>query len=101
MRNSIDGLATAVQNKFKLTPTTNAIFIFCNETRDKLKILEWDGDGFWLHYKKLQRGRFPWPQQNGEEKTMTLSERELEYLLENEKLKLRLDRIDFTGRPVA
>jgi transposase len=100
MRNNIDGLAAAVQNRFKLTPTTNAIFVFCNACRDKLKILEWDGDGFWLHYKRLERGRFPWPDQSGAEKTMTLSQQELEYLLGGSKLKLRFDRIDYTGRSV-
>ena len=55
----------------------------------------------WVHYKRLERGRFPWPEQSGGEKTMTLSVRELEYLLGGSKLKLRFDRIDFTGRPVA
>lgn len=101
MRNNIDGLASVVQNSFKLTPTSDAIFVFCNAGRDRLKILEWDGDGFWLHYKRLERGRFPWPKESGDEKTMTLSQRELEYLLGGEKLKLRFDRIDFTGRPIA
>jgi transposase len=101
MRNNIDGLAAVVQNSFKLVPTSDAIFIFCNAGRDRLKILEWDGDGFWLHYKRLERGRFPWPQESGEEKTMTLSQQELEYLLGGEKLKLRFDRIDFSGCPVA
>ncbi len=101
MRNSIDGLASAVQNSFKLTPTTNAVFVFCNAGRDRIKILEWDTDGFWLHYKRLERGRFPWPERSGEEKTMELSKRELEYLLSGEKLKLRLERLDFSGRPVA
>ena len=101
MRNSIDGLASVVQNSFRLTPTSDAIFIFCNAGRDRLKILEWDGDGFWLHYKRLERGRFPWPERSGAEKTMTLSQRELEYLLGGSKLKLRFDRIDFAGRPVA
>jgi len=101
MRNQIDGLAAVVQNRFKLTPTSDAIFIFCNAGRDRLKILEWDGDGFWLHYKRLERGRFPWPEQSGDEETMVLSQRELEYLLGGSKLKLRFDRIDFSGRPVA
>ena len=101
MRNNIDGLAAIVQNSFKLTPASDAIFIFCNAGRDRLKILEWDGDGFWLHYKRLERGRFPWPEKSAEGKTMTLSERELEYLLGGAKLKLRFDRIDFSGRPVA
>jgi len=101
MRNSIDGLASIVQNSFNLTPTSNAIFVFCNSGRDRLKILEWDGDGFWLHYKRLERGRFPWPEANESENTMTLSLRELEYLLGGEKLKLRFDRLDYSGLPVA
>ena len=45
MRNHIDGLASIVQNSFKLTPASDAIFVFCNANRNRLKILEWDGDG--------------------------------------------------------
>ena len=101
MRNHIDGLAAVVQNRFNLTPASDAIFVFCNWSRNRLKILEWDGDGFWLHYKRLEHGKFPWPKESGDEKTMTLSPLELEYLLGGQKLILRLDRIDFSGRPVA
>ena len=101
MRNSINGLSSAVQSRFKLSPTTNAIFVFCNAMKDRLKILEWDGDGFWLHYKRLERGRFLWPEQSGDEKTMMLSQQELEYLLGGSKLKLRFDRIDYTGRALV
>ena len=101
MQAGIDALAAAVQSKFNLTPASDAIFVFCNADRNKLKILEWDGDGFWLHYKRLERGRFPWPEESGAEKTMTLSARELEYLLGGSKLKQRFARMDFSGRPVA
>jgi len=101
MRNSIDGLASVVQNSFHLTPTSDSIFIFCNAARDRLKILQWDGDGFWLHYKRLQRGKFPWPKASNDEKTMHLSLQELEHLLGGSKLKLKLDRVDFSGKSVA
>jgi transposase len=101
MRNNIDGLSAAVQSRFKLAATSNAVFVFCNAMKDRIKILEWDGDGFWLHYKRLERGRFPWPEKSGDEKKMTLSHRELEYLLSGEKLRLKFDRIDYSGRALV
>jgi transposase len=98
MSAGIDALAAVVQNSFKLMPASNAIFVFCNAGRNRVKILEWDRDGFWLHYKRLERGRFPWADKSGDEKTMKLSQQELEQLLGGSKLKLRFDRIDYTGR---
>ena len=48
MRKSIDGLAAIVEGSFRLDPFDGALFVFCNRNRDRIKILEWDGDGFWL-----------------------------------------------------
>jgi transposase len=50
-----------------------------------LKILEWDGDGYWLHLKRLEKGRFKWPGLR-ENPTIELSQEELEYLLGGPKL---------------
>ena len=61
MRKSIDGLAVLVQQGFDLDPFSSALFVFCNRQRNKLKILQWDESGFWLHYRRLERGRFQWP----------------------------------------
>jgi transposase len=61
LRKSIDGLAALVQYSFALDPFAGAWFVFCNRDRDKLKILLWDHNGFWLYYRRLEKGRFHWP----------------------------------------
>ena len=61
LRKSIDSLAAQVQQAFRHDPCGPALFVVCNRERDKVKILEWEVSGFWLHYKRLERGRFPWP----------------------------------------
>ena len=61
LRKSIDGLALIVQERFKLDPFSRNLYVFCNRKRDKIKILEWDSSGFWLHYKRLEKDKFQWP----------------------------------------
>jgi transposase len=50
MRKQINGLAAIVEGSFKLDPFDGALFVFCNRKRDRLKVLEFDVDGFWLKY---------------------------------------------------
>ena len=61
MRKSIDGLAIIVSECLELDPLSSSLFVFCNRQRDKIKILRWDGTGFWLYYKRLEKSRFQWP----------------------------------------
>lgn len=61
LRKSIDGLSLIVQEKFRLDPFSRSLFVFCNRKCDKVKILQWDHTGFWLHYKRLEKDRFQWP----------------------------------------
>lgn len=58
MRKQINGLSELVTNSFCLDPFNAAIFVFYNKNRDRIKILEWDGDGYWLYFKRLEKGRF-------------------------------------------
>lgn len=92
MRKSINGLSAIVQCSYHLDPFGQALFVFCNRNRDRLKILEWDGDGFWLYLKRLERGRFKWPEALEEEKTMTLNQSELAHLLGSPGLEQKLKR---------
>ena len=81
LRKSIDGLAILVTESFKLDPFSRSLFVFCNRKQDKIKILEWDVNGFWLHYKRLEKGTFKWPS-NLNSKTLSVSEREFRWLLD-------------------
>ena len=80
MRKSIDGLAAIVSAGFELDPFSNALFVFCGKRRDRLKILRWDCNGFWLYYRRLERGRFKWPSQSDE--VLCISRRQLSWLLD-------------------
>lgn len=97
MRKNINGLAAIVEGSFKLDPFDGALFVFCNRKRDRVKILEWDGDGFWLHFKRLEKGHFRWPE-SGDEATMTLSSEELHILLGGTRVALKLKRNDVVER---
>ena len=78
MRKSIDGLAALVQYAFELDPFDGgAWFVFCNRDRDKLKILRWDNNGFWLYYRRLEKGRFRWPVASTDAAAMAISPRQL------------------------
>lgn len=81
MRKSIDGLAAIVQESFKLDPFSSSLFVFCNKNRNKLKILQWQHNGFWLHYRRLEKGVFQWPKEDNISPLM-LSSRELQWLLD-------------------
>ncbi|MBW7885069.1 MAG: IS66 family insertion sequence element accessory protein TnpB [Candidatus Desulfobacillus denitrificans] len=61
MRKSIDGLAAWVEASLPVSPLSGALFVFFNRGRDKVKLLWWDRHGFWLAYKRLERGRFRLP----------------------------------------
>jgi transposase len=81
MRKQIDGLAAIVQVEFSLDPFSTSLFVFCNKNRDKLKILHWQHNGFWLYYRRLEKGKFQWPD-GINYSSMTISRRELNWLLD-------------------
>lgn len=81
LRKSIDGLAVIVKECFELDPFSPCLFVFCNRKRDKLKILQWEHNGFWLHYRRLERGTFKWPSDK-DTAPMHISTRQLRWLLD-------------------
>jgi len=59
-RRGIDGLAQACREGLEADPFTGTVFVFCNRRRTAIKLLVYDGQGFWLCHKRLSRGRFRW-----------------------------------------
>jgi transposase len=58
-RKAHDGLCALVRDQFEDDPFSGDLFVFHNGARDRVKLLVWDRNGFWLLYKRLEKGRFP------------------------------------------
>lgn len=74
MRKSINGLMILVKTEFDRNPCDGAYYIFCNRMRDKLKVLYWDGDGFCLWYKSLEKSRFKLHYRDDQRLTMSVDQ---------------------------
>lgn len=59
-RKGIDGLAAVCRNRMNQDPHQGALFVFRNRTRSSIRILVYDGQGFWLCMKRLSKGKFQW-----------------------------------------
>jgi len=86
LRKAIDGLAGVVQECFELDPFSSDLFVFCNKSRDRLKILRWQHNGFWLYIRRLESGKFNWPM-SADSDTLEVSGRELGWLLDGLSIK--------------
>ncbi len=80
MRRGMDGLAALVQTALAENPFSGHVFIFRGRRGDLVKLLWWSGDGLRLFAKRLERGRFVWPQAT--EGAIHLSAAQLSRLLE-------------------
>ena len=61
LRKSFDTLAGVVRNRLGQDPLSGW-FVFCNARRNRIKILFWDRNGFWVCAKRLEKGTFDWPE---------------------------------------
>jgi transposase len=82
-RKGIDGLARLCRVALKSDPFSGAVFVFRNKKATSLKILVYDGQGFWICQKRLSRGRFGWWPQSTDSHLSQLDVHELQLLLWN------------------
>lgn len=80
MRRGFDGLAALVQTQLQADPFSGQIFVFRGRRGDRIKVLWWDGDGLCLFAKRLEHGKFVWPQVT--HGTVALTPAQLSMLLE-------------------
>jgi transposase len=80
-RRGIDGLAQLCRASLDADPFTGTVFVFRNRRHTALKLLVYDGQGFWLCHKRLSKGRFRWWPGGGTEVARRVQAHELQVLL--------------------
>ena len=87
-RKGIDGLAAVCRQVLKNDPFSGYMFIFRNKKANALKVLMYDGQGFWLCQKRLSKGRFNWWPANANRCLKQLAVHELQLLIRNGDLSM-------------
>ena len=82
-RKGIDGLAQVCRQVLQKDPFSGYVFIFRNKKASAIKVLMYDGQGFWLCQKRLSKGRFNWWPTNGNRCLRQLAVHELQLLIWN------------------
>lgn len=78
-RKQIDGLIILVSDHLQLNPTSGQLFLFRNRTANKIKMLWWERNGFWLFYKRMEQGKLKYP--GISEDVVELTREQLSWLL--------------------
>ena len=81
MRKSFNGLEAAARQVIRRDPLSGHLFVFCNRRRNRLKILLFDGTGFWVLAKRLEKGTFMWPSASEGSQSVDMRADELMLLL--------------------
>ena len=81
MRKGFEGLYGLARDRLQCDPLSGHVFVFANAQRNRLKLLFWDGSGLWVCAKRLEKGRFRWPESAARQAKVTLSREELTLLV--------------------
>jgi transposase len=77
MRRGFEGLSGLVRDRLLADPRSGHVFVFANARRNRLKLIFFDGSGLWVCAKRLEKGRYRWPEAVAHESRVTLSHEEL------------------------
>lgn len=95
MRRGVDSLSGLVTNELKQSPTQGDIFLFLNKRKTQLKLLHWQGDGFALFYKRLEKGTYELPS-FGDNLSHEINAEQLLFILQGLVLKTLQKRARYT-----
>lgn len=86
MRYGIDALSGIIRNELQQNPLTGDAFVFLNKRKTQLKLLHWQGDGFAIFYKRLEKGTYELPEKTNEQ-SQHIKPEEIVFILQGIKLK--------------
>src|SRR5574338_104222 len=87
MRKGFDSLTGIVKNQMSLNALSGSVYIFLNRRRTHIKLLLWDGDGFAIYYKRLEKGAYELPAEAGQSSAIAIDARQLQFILQGVMLK--------------
>jgi transposase len=85
-RRSFEGLCGEIRTAMNADPLDGSLYVFYNKRRDSLKLLFWEGDGFWLLYKRLEMGTFELPVKTNDSVSVAISYEQLQWILSGVEL---------------
>lgn len=86
MRKGFDSLSGIVTSELQLSVLSGAVFIFINKKHTQVKLLLWEGDGFAIYYKRLEKGTYEVPAVSGNYKDISISHEALQHILQGVSL---------------
>lgn len=87
MRKGFDSLCGIVTSELRMNVLSGSVFIFINKKRGQVKLLLWEGDGFAIYYKRLEKGTYELPATNDNTNNIAISNEALQYILQGVFLK--------------
>lgn len=87
MRKGFDSLSGIVTSALKMDVLSGAVFIFINKKHNQVKLLLWEGDGFAIYYKRLEKGTYELPLNNNNAKEFSITHEALQHILQGVSLK--------------